>query len=206
MTVGVLAGLLVLTGCGSGTPSDDHQHDELATVSEQAGRFQGLELPIPIPRPSFTLADESGAAYDFADRTAGIPTLLFFGFTHCPDICPTTMADVATAIRALPPDLAETVRVVFVTTDPARDTGPVLAEYLANFDADLPSEFIGLTGTLEQVEAAQRAAKVTVAEDDGQQHSAQLQLYGPDDLARVVFIAGNSPEEIVHDLPLIAGG
>lgn len=197
----LLAAVLLLPACAGGTPASDHAGPPASVAESSEGRFRGVELPIPIPRPSFTL-DGSGSSYDFAARTQGQPTLLFFGFTHCPDICPTTMAGAATAIRALPPELAETVQVVFVTTDPARDTGPVLDEYLAHFDAG----FIGLTGTIEQVEAAQRAAKVPVAEDNGEQHSAQLQLYGTDDLARVVFIAGNSPDDIAHDLPLIAGG
>src|SRR3712207_8127068 len=77
--------------------------------------------------------------YDFGAQTAGTPTLLFFGFTNCPDICPTTMADVAVALRGVDPALAEDVQVVFVTTDPAFDTPEVLTEYLGRFDADLPA-------------------------------------------------------------------
>jgi protein SCO1/2 len=95
------------------------------------------------------------------------------------------------------------VRVVFVTTDPARDTGPVIAGWLRNFDEDLPARFVGLTGRVAEVEAAQAAARVPVATDGGQTHSAQLLLYGPDDYARVVYVAGSSPGDLRQDLPVV---
>lgn len=198
----LLAGL-ALGGCGVPADTADGQSPTSATASEDSGAFRGLQLQVPLPRPEFTLTDEAGAPYDFRTETAGKPTFLFFGFTNCPDICPTTMADVAVAIRDMPAEIAADVQVVFVTTDPTTDTGPVLTEYLDHFDTDLPNGFVGLTGTIPEVEAAQRAAKVTVAQDMGRSHSAQLQLYGPDDLARVVYVGGSSPDDIVHDLPLI---
>jgi len=195
-------GVVVLAGCG--TAEEPATTDgPPASVSAEAGTLRGLQLEVPLPRPEFTLTDETGTAYDFAAETAGRPTFLFFGYTTCPDICPTTMADLAVAIRELPAELAGDVQVVFVTTDPATDTGPVLTEFLDHFDTDLPHGFVGLTGTVPEVEAAQRAAKVTVAQDMGRSHSAALQLYGPDDLARVVYVGGSSPDDIVHDLPLI---
>lgn len=195
-------GVVVLAGCS--TAEEPATTDgPPASVSAEAGTLRGLQLEVPLPRPEFTLTDETGTAYDFAAETAGRPTFLFFGYTTCPDICPTTMADLAVAIRELPAELAGDVQVVFVTTDPATDTGPVLTEFLDHFDTDLPHGFVGLTGTVPEVEAAQRAAKVTVAQDMGRSHSAALQLYGPDDLARVVYVGGSSPDDIVHDLPLI---
>ena len=66
-------------------------------------------------------------------------------------------------------------------------------------------KFIGLTGTPAQVEAAQAAAKVEVASDGGQTHSAEQLLYGSDDYARVAFVAGSSPDDLSHDLPIVAG-
>jgi protein SCO1/2 len=114
------------------------------------------------------------------------------------------MADTALALRGVPAALRDKVRVVFVTTDPARDTGPVLAAWLRNFDAGLPVRFVGLTGTRTQVEAAQAAAKVEVATDGGQTHSAEELLYGPDDYARVAYVAGSSPADLAHDLPIVA--
>jgi protein SCO1/2 len=98
------------------------------------------------------------------------------------------------------------VQVVFVTTDPKRDTGPVLAAWLRNFDTDLPTRFVGLTGTVPDVEAAQAAARVPVATDEGQTHSAQLLLYGPDDYARVAYVAGSSPDDLRQDLAVVVRG
>ena len=188
-----------LVACSSGAA-------ETTAPAAARGALQGLPLQPAQPRPTFSLTDTAGKPYDFAKRTRGTPTLLFFGFTHCPDICPTTMADTAAALRAVPTELRERTQVVFVTTDPKRDTGPVLAAWLRNFDADLGGRFVGLTGTLPEVEAAQAAARVPVAEDDGQTHSAQLLLYGPDDYARVAYVSGGSPGDLSHDLPIVAGG
>ena len=202
----VALAVLGLTGCSQAGTSATATPNPVASVSAPATLYRGLELQPPLARPDFTLTDTSGAAYDFLAETGGRPTFLFFGYTTCPDVCPTTMADVATAIRELPAELADKVRVVFVTTDPAADTGAKLATFLGQFDGGLPNGFIGLTGTIAGIEAAQRAARVPVAQDMGKTHSAELQLYGPDDLARVVYVGGSSPADMAHDLPLIMRG
>ncbi len=193
--------LAALLGCSSGA-ADTPASSAAAT---REGEYRGTELTPARPRPTFTLTDTAGTPYDFAARTRGVPTLLFFGFTHCPDVCPTTMADTAAALRAVPAALREQVRVVFVTTDPARDTGPVLAAWLRNFDADLGSRFVGLTGTVPEVEAAQAAARLPVADPGGGNHATQLLLYGPDDYARVYYSTGSTPGDLSHDLPIVAG-
>lgn len=167
--------------------------------------YRGLAPTEPFARPEFTLTDTDGAAYDFLAETSGELTLLFFGYTNCPDVCPTTMANVAVALRNVDQALAEEVNVVFVTTDPSRDDAATLASYLERFDADLPVEFVGLTGDRGAVEAAQEEAGVPVAEDDGRTHSTLLLLYGLDDLARVAFLAGSVPDDIAHDLEVVAG-
>jgi protein SCO1/2 len=195
---------LALTACGSS--SGGAAAAAPASVSVAAQKYDGVNLTTPYQRPSFTLTGTDGQPWDFTTATKGRPTLLFFGYTHCPDVCPTTMADVAVALRALDPALAEQVQVVFVTTDPARDTPAALAAWLHRFDADLPVPFVGLTGTQDQLKQAQLSAGVPVAEDDGQQHSALLLLYGADDKAHVAFDSGNSPAQIAHDLRLVAAG
>jgi protein SCO1/2 len=177
----------------------------VAAVSSAPSSYAGSALVTPRPRPAFTLTDTDGAAFDFAARTAGRPTLLFFGYTNCPDVCPTTMADIGLALRQVPEEVAERARVVFVTTDPARDTPQVLTEWLSHFDRELPHRFIGLTGTVAEVEAAQRAAEVMPAEENGTMHESTVHLYGPDDLARVIFTSGAKPEEMAQDLQLVAG-
>ena len=205
-----LAAGLLLAGCGGGTDATASGHDHSATSApatveggDDSG-YAGLHLADPYQKPEFTLTDSAGAAYDFADRTGAGPTLLFFGYTHCPDVCPTTMADIALAMRKVDPAVAAETSVVFVTTDPARDTPDVLGAYLDQFDADLPTQFVGLTGDQDQVDQAQLAAGVPLAEDMGQTHSALLLLYGTDGEADVAFDAGNTGADIAHDLAVVA--
>lgn len=202
----VTAGL-ALTACGTATAEGEtgHEHAGPATVEGPEDAYAGLDLAEPYRRPSFTLTDTTGAAFDFKAATAGRPTLLFFGYTNCPDICPTTMADVAVALRGLEPALVEELQVVFVTTDPATDTPEVLGEYLSRFDADLPQPFIGLTGDQATIDQAQLSTGVPLAEDDGRLHSSLLLLYGSDDEAHVAFDAGNTARDIADDLRLVAG-
>ncbi|MGY1742946.1 MULTISPECIES: SCO family protein [unclassified Blastococcus] len=211
----LLAAGLLLGACSaadaddgpSAAPSSSggHEHSGGVAVEGPDDEYAGLDLPDPYQRPSFTLTDTTGAAYDFAERTAGRPTLLFFGYTNCPDICPTTMADVALALRRLDPAVAEQVQMVFVTTDPATDTPPVLAEYLGRFDADLPVSFVGLTGDQGAIDRAQLAAGVPLAEEQGRLHSTLLLLYGADDRARVAFDGGNTAADIAGDLEKVTG-
>lgn len=204
------AALLALAaGCGgeaANSGSGGGESDSPVVVSPTTGPYSGSQFADPVRRPGFTLTDTTGARYDFAARTAGRATFLFFGYTHCPDICPATMANVATALREVPVQLRSKVDVVFVTTDPARDTPQVIGDWLRHFDADLPRRFTGLSGTAAQVRAAQRAANVPLAMDMGQTHSTQVLLFGPDDLARVFYLDGNSPSDMSHDLPLIIEG
>jgi protein SCO1/2 len=132
--------------------------------------------------------------------------VLYFGYTNCPDVCPTTLADIANGLRAVPAAIRAATQVVFVTTDVKRDSSAVLKAYLAKFDPGLPNRFVGLTGSQEQIDAAQVAAHVTLAADDGQQHSAEVLLYGSDDYARVAFLQSNDEAaQVAHDLPLVAG-
>lgn len=198
----VLAALV--SGCASSGSADSSTDPPASVSSDGGGRFMGAEFGQPQPRPSFTLTDTEGKPFDFAERTAGTPTLLYFGYTRCPDICPTVMADIATALREVPTAVRSKVDVVFVTTDPEHDTPQVLADYLRNFDADLPRPFTGLTGDLADVEAAQEAAGVPVAADHGQTHGTQVTLYGPDDKARLFYLFGSGSDAISHDLPIIS--
>jgi protein SCO1/2 len=198
--VAAVAVLAAACSSGAAAPQPSELHDK-----PTGGRYQGFGLVPPQPRPSFTLTDISGKAYAFGRATAGVPTLLYFGYTHCPDVCPTTMADIGEALRKMPSGIQRRTQVVFVTTDVKRDTGPVMAAWLAHFDTDLPNRFVGLTGTQAQIDAAQAAAHVQLAEDEGQQHSAEVLLYGSDDYARVQYLQStNEADQIVHDLPLVA--
>ncbi|WP_375479150.1 SCO family protein [uncultured Jatrophihabitans sp.] len=171
------------------------------------GPFLGSEVSPAQPRPQFTLTDTAGKQFAFGTATSGHPTLLYFGYTECPDVCPLTMANAMLALKKLPKAVAAKTYVVFVTTDVKHDTGPVIATWLSQFSRNSPATWVGLRGSQAQIDAAQAAAHITVAEDDGKTHSALFLLYGPDDYAHVEFLQSNTQQQqIEHDLPLVAEG
>ena len=156
------------------------------------------------PRPAFTLTGTDGQPWDFQAETAGQLTFLFFGYTNCPDICPISMATLTAALDSLDGVGAQ---VVFVTTDPARDTPERLSSWLSNY----PVRVVGLTGSLDELEAAQRAAGVTAAiaeepDEDGDYtvgHSAAMLVYTPDDLQHLSYPSGTTQAEWMADIPRI---
>jgi protein SCO1/2 len=161
-----------------------------------------------IPRPAITLVRTDGRSLDFRTDTRGTLTFLFFGYTNCPDVCPLHMANLAASLKGLPPEQRSRVRVVFVTTDPERDTPERLSSWLANFD----STFIGARGPAEAVDAAQRSLGMPVASRDAQipdsggytvSHGAHLWAFTPDDSAHVVYPMGMGREVLAADIPLL---
>lgn len=174
------------------------------------GGYVGAELSSPKPKPEFVLTSMHGGPYDFRRETDGYLTLLFFGYTHCPDVCPVQMANLAAVLDQLPSDVSNHVRVVFVTTDPARDSAQRLRQWLGNFD---PS-FVGLTGTREELSRVQVEAGVLPAVPDtagdsasGHDyqvgHAAQVLAYTPDNRERVMYPAGTRQQDWAHDIPLL---
>jgi protein SCO1 len=166
-------------------------------------------------KPEFNNIDISGASYarDFAlsdvggvRRTLadyhGKVVVLFFGYTHCPDVCPTTLAQLAQARRLLGTD-AERVQVLFVTLDPERDTPQLLQRYVPAFD---PS-FVGLTGSRQQIEATAREFKVFFQKVDGPapdsytlDHSAGSFVFDPQGHVRLYVSDKARPDQIAPDL------
>lgn len=104
--------------------------------------------PLPLTAMAFALTDHRGQSFAPA-QWLGRPTMVFFGFTFCPDVCPTTLNDISDWLAALGAD-ADLLNVALISVDPERDTPAVLADYLSNFDARI----IGLTGSLSEVEKA----------------------------------------------------
>ena len=109
--------------------------------------FKGSHLDPPLPASDFALIDQDGQPFRLSEE-AGEVTLLFFGYTHCPDVCPTTLAVWNQVYQALGDD-AERVRFIFITVDPERDTPESLKHHVAIFNPN----FIGLTGPLDELEA-----------------------------------------------------
>jgi protein SCO1/2 len=162
-------------------------------------------LPTPIPAPSaiggpFRLVDQTGAVVTEADLK-GKPSLLFFGFTHCPDICPTALFDMTQVFKALGGD-GDKVQAYFVSVDPERDTPDILKEYLSSFDPRLR----GLTGDPAAVAAMEKAYRVyskRVPLDAGgytMDHTALVYLMDKEGRFVAPFNLKRKPEESAADL------
>jgi len=165
----------------------------------------GLVTP-PLPKPRFILNTTSGETFDFRLKTDGYVTLLFFGYTNCPDVCPLHMSNISAALRKIPPSLADQIKLVFVTTDPARDNALALRSWLDHFDKRL----VGLTGTEVAIAAAQLAAGLPPAKRTaitngayGIAHSSIVLVYSKDNLAHLIYPDGMTQQDWAHDLPQI---
>jgi protein SCO1/2 len=126
------------------------------------GQLTGLVLDQPYVVPQTPLTDTDGASYSLADSTDKRLTLVFFGYTHCPDICQAVMSTLASAMTRLDDTDRDQVDVVFVTTDPQRDDEATLRRYLDRFNPD----FIGLTGPLATIIRIGRALAIAVEQGD----------------------------------------
>jgi protein SCO1 len=198
ITVLLLAGAAVLwVGLTSRTP-----RDPAADAAER--QFRGGVYAEPMPKPSFTLTDMDGSAWDFVAETEGRLALLFFGFTYCPDICPVHLANLAAVLRDLEPQVRRMITVVFVTGDPERDTPERLREWLGAFDPT----FVGLRGTVDEVNAVLadlRLPPVIHEEPDARGnyavgHPAQILAFTPDGYLRLVYPFGIRQADWAHDL------
>ena len=139
--------LALLAACGGGAESSE---------------LTGTVLDPPFEVSSTPLVDTDGAAFSLTDDTDKDLTLVFFGYSHCPDICQTVMSNLASAMTRLDDRDRKRVDVVFVTTDPARDTEAALQQYLAHFDPT----FVGLTGDLDTIVAVAKPMGVGITLGD----------------------------------------
>lgn len=195
-----VAALAVLAGCSSGSGNTP-----VAIIGggTQAS-FAGDLLQPPTHEPSFTLEDTSGHQYDLRARTAGKIVLVYFGYTHCPDICPTLMADIAQALRESSAAVRRHVKVAFISVDPVRDSTTVIRTWLDHFD---PS-FIGLRGSIRQIIAVQHALGVPASQVRPHskhgytvEHSAEILAFTPDHLAHLLYTEGPTTiQDIKGDL------
>lgn len=189
--VATAAGLL-LAGCerGPGKPS-----------------FRATDVTGADYGKGFTLVDHTGATRSLADWKGKV-VVLFFGFTQCPDVCPTTLATMADAMKRLGPD-ADRVQVLFVTVDPERDTQAVLAPYVTAFDP----RFVGLYGDKEATSKAAREFKVfyqkvpgKMPETYGIDHTAASYVIDAQGRLRLYVRHQQTAEDIAADLKVILAG
>lgn len=166
--------------------------------------FQSTDITGVDYAKGFSLVDHNGKPRTLADFKGKV-VLVFFGYTQCPDVCPTTMAEMATVMQKLGPQ-ADQVQVLFITLDPERDTQQLLAGYVPAFD----KRFLGLRGTLEQTAKTAKDFKVFYAKVPGSDpktytidHTAGTYVFDRDGKPRLFMRHDQTADEIVHDIRLL---
>jgi len=190
-TVCSLLAAVLLAACGDGADAPRFK------LTDVTGAGFGREL---------SLTDHNGRPRTLADFHGKVVTV-FFGFTHCPDACPTTLAEMAQLVKALGPD-GDRVQVLFVTVDPERDTQQALKRYVPSFNP----AFLGLTGDLEATTRAAKEFKVyfqkQAVKDGGYSvdHSAGTFVFDRDGRLRLFAQYGQGAAAMLHDIRLLLAG
>lgn len=163
--------------------------------------MHGVVIGDPEPAPRLVLRPPGGAVFDLAQQRGSI-VLIYFGYTHCPDVCPTMLADWARAKRAIGADSSK-VRFVFVSVDPERDTPEIAAAYARQFDGS----FVGLSGTPAEIEAMKAEWKIAAyPEGDPRSktytvaHPSHSFLVDEEGVLRLMYRPGVRGEELAQDL------
>jgi protein SCO1/2 len=177
-----------------------------ASCGSSVPQFESVDITGADYAHDFHLTDMTGRPRSLADFRGKV-VLIFFGYTRCPDVCPTTMADLKAVMQKLGPD-ADRVQVLFVTLDPARDSAALLSQYVPAFDP----RFVGLRG--DEAATAQTAKefkvfyqKVPGATPDGYtlDHTAGTYVFDPSGHIRLFIRQGEAPPAVTHDLKLLLG-
>jgi protein SCO1/2 len=180
----------------------------LAACSQSEGpSFRATDITGAELGRDFQLTDHNGTPRTLADFRGKV-LVVFFGFTHCPDVCPTTLAELARARKQLGAD-ADRVQVVMVTVDPERDTPRLLREYVPSLDPT----FVGLTGDAEAIARTAREFKVFYQKAAGAtpqtynvDHSSGTFVFDPAGRVRLLVGYGQGAEVFAHDIKLLLQG
>lgn len=183
----------------------------LAIGTSLAGCHRAEPLPFRLtnitghmPRLDFKLTDDNGKPVTGADYRGKV-VLLYFGYTHCPDVCPLTLAQLHVVMQRLGP-LADGARILFVSVDPARDTPAILHAYVRAFD----KRAVGLTGTASNIESLVKRYRASFTREpdasDGNyevSHSSAVYVFDHTGNPRVLATPSSSQDDLVHDLHLL---
>ena len=179
----------------------------LAACSAGGPAFQASDVTGSSFGREFSLKDPDGKVRTLADFR-GKAVVVFFGYTQCPDVCPTTLATLAQAMKELGPD-ADRVQVLFVTVDPERDTPDLLAKYVPSFDP----RFLGLWGDADATARTAKEFKVLYQKVPGatpgsytMDHSAGTYIYDPQGRLRLYVSYGQGPDVFTHDIKALLAG
>lgn len=191
-----LSATLLLSGC-----------DKLGFGSAPKASFQGVDLTGANYARSFSLPDIDGRMRTLQDFKGKV-VVVFFGYTQCPDVCPTTMQELAQVKKALGPD-GDRVQGIFITVDPQRDRPELLKAYLGSFD---PS-FVALRGSEEQIRETAKEFKVYYTQKPGStpdtytvDHTAASFLFDPEGRVRVYARYGGGAQPLMSDIKLLLAG
>ncbi|MDX1520037.1 MAG: SCO family protein [Anaerolineae bacterium] len=166
--------------------------------------FKGTHLQPTMPLPDFELLDTNGEPFRLSDADGEL-TLVYFGYTFCPDVCPLTLADLHATLEGL--DSREQINVVFISVDPERDTPELVAQYVAAFDPT----FIGLTDTPERTQAAMEAFGVFSEKEEAVgsaadylvTHSSRVFLVNRQGEIEGLYSFDFAPEDLRSDLEFL---
>jgi protein SCO1 len=187
---------LILAACGSSSGSATGASiSQVGGSSQTDSHYPGAVVVPSAGKPTISLTDTSNQPYDVAKATAGRVTLIYFGYTHCPDVCPINMALAGAAVSQMTAAERSKVTVVFITTDPKRDTPKVIRAWLNNFTGG--SRFVGLTGSITQIHQAEKQVGMPLSfvESDPTpgptgyeiEHAGYLLAYSQDNRAHLEF-------------------
>ena len=201
--------VVLLASCGGKDEepqgADNPAGVEFHTVDQS--RYHGAELPTPYTMPDVTLTATDDEPFNLITDTGHEVTLFFYGYTNCPDVCQLVMSDLTRAISQLSDDVRERTQLVFVTTDPARDTTSVLRDYLDRYDPD----YVGLTGELRNITRAAKAMGVPITgmrtlPSGGYEVGHGAQVIGfRGDQAPVIWTEGTPVEDLTAGITELAG-
>ncbi len=183
----------------------------LLAVGALLGGCRNESLPLRLtnisghmPDLDFKLTDDNGKAVTGADYRGKV-VLLYFGYTHCPDVCPLTLAQLHVVLQRLGP-LADDARILFVSVDPARDTPAIMHAYVNAFD----KRAVGLVGSPRAVEALSKRYRSAFTREPGDadgsyevSHSSAIYIFDRDGKARLLATPSASQDDLVHDLHLL---
>jgi len=176
----------------------------IAACSPQQAAFSSVDVTGAEYAKSFELTDHNGQVRHLSDF-AGKVVVMFFGYTQCPDVCPTTMTEMAGIKRALGPD-GDRLQILFVTVDPERDTPSVLKGYMANFD---PS-FLALYAPLDKLAEVAKEYKIYYKKVEGKtdssytmDHSAGSYVYDTKGQLRLFTRYGSDPKGLTEDVRIL---
>lgn len=199
---------LTLTACGAGDGSSGDAAPAASVSGTQSKPIVTLDQAME--KPDLVLTDTDGKKYDLIERTEGRPTLIYFGYTNCPDACPAVMGNIDVARKQLSKEEQKELRIVFVTTDPERDTPKRLKEWLHGFGADI----VGLTGDFATIQGGASSVNVGISEpvkkkngDIVSDHGLQVLMASPkDDKIHWLGMKDAGAEDYTAALPKIIKG